>query len=1039
MINVFKKSVLVFAKVSLILVLLTGLGVGALFYKVSNTPLILDEYKPYIREKLSEMLGGIDVDFDHAVFRWKKINKPFYISVQNLKVTDPNFSAISATIPKVHVKLNPIHLLRGKLMPSSLEVFEPKVTVNMGERLAQATSANEEIKIEALEPLLSFLNNPKSLLLIKNISITDAQTHIEGLPQALSFLKESRTNFSVLKDHNLSKIIFELESKGTKIHLDAVYDAKKTLWQIVLKHEALPLVYKSTETNAQKKADLYSLHTSGTIEFNWQAFKGLQNGHISINGRNGLIDAPSFFDKNHSIENLNLEATYEDGKAHLNNLSFKVDESSVIVKGEGLGTEKTKGIDFALNAEARDVILKDLKYLWPKGMAEVPRDWVTRNIKMGKVPYVDLNLKGRLVDLFHDVKMHLDQLEGKIDIANVSVDYLKGMPSATGVFGQALYDQKNFRIQVNKGECHGQKIVKGNVLITKMDEVDQDISIDLNIEGSVKSALELIDFDPLHYAREMKLKSDTAHGYVKTHLKLDFPLETTVTLKEVKVDIKSNLERVRLEAPIQILPVQISAGDFLIVVDQNRLLFKGDALLNQSKAHITWQRNFLASETLKNKLEVTSDFDAKLWAFLGLEKIGTVEGISPLHLVYDDFSNTANLQLKMNTNNMYMRIFGTSKEKGSPGHVEIEARFKQDQLAEIKKFDCVAGDAISIQGSAEFTPGQVLPNKINVNSFKLGKTKIKPKFKLKKNKTYRLTIEGGVLDLESILDQLQNETDAQDLKESFDADVKLDELYVLGERPLKKVEFNTSMVGGMVRKLNMRGYFATTQIPRALFVVVNSPKNGERVLEVTTNHFGELMQSLGLSDRLLRGRLVIKASHDNKPKSPWIGRFKIYDFNLKDPPVLGKLLSLAFPTDFMDLLSDKGMPFSSFSTRFKYKPESIVITDGRAKGSSLGLTVSGSILTKTKELKLHGSVIPAYFLNTLIAKIPLLGEVITGGKDEGLFGVTYTITGFYEKPDINVNPLSAFAPGLIRKIFSSDEVEADSAGDLDEKDDEESY
>ncbi|KAB2831965.1 MAG: hypothetical protein F9K49_08905 [Caedimonadaceae bacterium] len=117
----------------------------------------------------------------------------------------------------------------------------------------------------------------------------------------------------------------------------------------------------------------------------------------------------------------------------------------------------------------------------------------------------------------------------------------------------------------------------------------------------------------------------------------------------------------------------------------------------------------------------------------------------------------------------------------------------------------------------------------------------------------------------------------------------------------------------------------------------------------------------------------------------------------------------------------------------------MVITDGRAKGSSLGLTVSGSILTKTKELKLHGSVIPAYFLNTLIAKIPLLGEVITGGKDEGLFGVTYTITGFYEKPDINVNPLSAFAPGLIRKIFSSDEVEADSAGDLDEKDDEESY
>ena len=66
---------------------------------------------------------------------------------------------------------------------------------------------------------------------------------------------------------------------------------------------------------------------------------------------------------------------------------------------------------------------------------------------------------------------------------------------------------------------------------------------------------------------------------------------------------------------------------------------------------------------------------------------------------------------------------------------------------------------------------------------------------------------------------------------------------------------------------------------------------------------------------------------------------------------------------------------------------------------------------------------PAYFLNTLIGKIPLLGELITGGKDEGLFGVTYKITGSYDHPNISVNPLSALTPGLIRKIFSDEEVE----------------
>lgn len=1026
MINVLKNSLLILMKVSLFLVLLASVGAGALFYKISNTPLILDDYKPYIREKLSDVLGGIDVDFDHAVLRWKKINKPFYISVQNLKITDPSFSDISAEVPKAHIKLNPLLLLQGQFIPSSLEVFEPKISIHVGQKAGHVALSHENAKMgEILESLLSFLNHPKSLLLIKNFHVTNAKTHIEGLPDSYSFLKESRTNLTVSRDHPKTKIVFALQSNGTTLNLDAIFDREEKLWQIALAYEGLPLVYQGPLENGQKKADLYRLQTSGSVQLEWLAHKGLQQAHVALKGESGVIEAPTFFDKNLPLEDVNFDATYKEGKAQLNNLSFKVGESAVVVRGEGGGLDDGRELDFSLTAEARGILLRELQHLWPLGLAPVPRDWVTRNIKVGKVPYADLNIKGRIIDPFHDLQLTLERLDGKIDIAGAGVDYLKGMPHATNVSGQALYDQKNFHILVQKGECHGQKITKGDILITKMDERDQDIAIDLNLEGNFRNALELIDFEPLRYASEMKLKTDTAQGYSKTHLKLDFPLETTVTLKQVKVDIKSILQHVRFEAPIQILPINISAGDFSIVVNQDRLLLKGDSMLNQSKAHITWQRNFLASNTLKNKLEVMCDFDAKLWAHLGLEKIGTFEGTSPLHLVYDDFTNSANLHLKMNTAPVYMRVFGVSKEKGVPGHVAVGALFKQGQLSLIKQFECVAGDTIALHGSAEFMSGQVLPNKINVDSFKLGKTKIKPKFKLKKNKTYQLTIDGGILDLESILDQLEQDTNAQNFKENFDANVKLDELYILGERPLKKVELKMSMVDGLVRQLNMRGYFSITQTPRALFVIINEPNPRERVFEMTTNHFGELMQSLGISDRLLRGRLAIKATHDNQPKSTWNGRFKIYDFNLKDPPVLGQLLSLAFPTDFMDLLSDKGMPFSSFSARFKYKPDGLVITDGRAKGSSLGLTVSGNIATKTKELKLHGTVIPAYFLNTLIAKIPLLGEVITGGKDEGLFGVTYTITGVYEKPDIQVNPLSAFAPGLIRKIFSSDEIDSD--------------
>jgi hypothetical protein len=42
-----------------------------------------------------------------------------------------------------------------------------------------------------------------------------------------------------------------------------------------------------------------------------------------------------------------------------------------------------------------------------------------------------------------------------------------------------------------------------------------------------------------------------------------------------------------------------------------------------------------------------------------------------------------------------------------------------------------------------------------------------------------------------------------------------------------------------------------------------------------------------------------------------------------------------------------------------------------------------------------------------------------GGSNEGLFGVNYGITGAMSSPTLNVNPLSAVAPGFLRKIFGA--------------------
>lgn len=126
------------------------------------------------------------------------------------------------------------------------------------------------------------------------------------------------------------------------------------------------------------------------------------------------------------------------------------------------------------------------------------------------------------------------------------------------------------------------------------------------------------------------------------------------------------------------------------------------------------------------------------------------------------------------------------------------------------------------------------------------------------------------------------------------------------------------------------------------------------------------------------------------------------------------------------------MPFELFKANLRFNDRKVVFAKGRANGSSLGLTVAGTLDRADQMLALHGSIIPAYFLNTLISKVPLVGALLSGGKHEGLVSFTYKITGSQSNPQISVNPASLLTPGFIRKIF---EPATDMSLETDEEDD----
>jgi hypothetical protein len=110
------------------------------------------------------------------------------------------------------------------------------------------------------------------------------------------------------------------------------------------------------------------------------------------------------------------------------------------------------------------------------------------------------------------------------------------------------------------------------------------------------------------------------------------------------------------------------------------------------------------------------------------------------------------------------------------------------------------------------------------------------------------------------------------------------------------------------------------------------------------------------------------------------------------------------------------MDFSGLKINFTRMPGRMALHDGVVRGPVLGGTIDGMIDYANDEMHLRGTLIPLYGANNLLGQLPVVG-LFLGGEKEGLVGVTYEVVGKPGTPILHVNPLSALAPGLLRKVF----------------------
>ena len=289
------------------------------------------------------------------------------------------------------------------------------------------------------------------------------------------------------------------------------------------------------------------------------------------------------------------------------------------------------------------------------------------------------------------------------------------------------------------------------------------------------------------------------------------------------------------------------------------------------------------------------------------------------------------------------------------------------------------------------------------------------KITLKKNKT-NYEINAKTFDGSTLLDKMlenDNKNGISNYLYNFSSVLKIniDQLYTDNVFYLNNFIGNMKFEKNNILDLNLEGNFNNN---KKLTFIIKRSKNDEKITTIFSEYAKPLAKKYkfikGFDDGVLDFYSIKK---NNTSKS----QLRIYDFKLKEVPVLTKILTLASLQGIADLLTGEGIRFNEFEMNFNNKDTLMTIDEIYAIGPAISILMSGYIENK-KLVSLRGTLVPATTLNKVIGSLPLIGNILVGKKTgEGVFGVSFKIKGPPKDLKTTVNPIKTLTPRFITRTL----------------------
>lgn len=720
------------------------------------------------------------------------------------------------------------------------------------------------------------------------------------------------------------------------------------------------------------------------------------------------------------LEALTVVGGYETGRRvfHLDDLQLHFTGGAMRAVGH-LDLAQPKPL-VVVNAVFTPVEAGPASKVWPHFVAAGARTWFATHVRSGRVADVVAQLNFPLLVEPSRWPANAVKLSGRFEGGHVKT--FGELPDLVGAEGRFMLENRRFDVVVDRATVatrHQRRPSLQSFRLEVPDALKRNprAGMDIRVSGETVGLGEIIDAEPLNLltGAGIKLEGLTGTGDVRGRVDLTFEREFNPN----SLDYRFEATLDRFGSPSPILGRRFQEGALKVTVDRKGTTVIGKARIDGVPTDVNM---FEPSD--KSNAPERRDFamvlDDAARQRLGLDLAGMVAGPIKIEIGQPG----ANEQPKRIVSDMtgarlFIPQFGWTKGAGVPAKVMLDMTEEEKGGTRIENF-AIDSEGLQVRGSLTVDKDKKLQS-ADLTRFALRRgDDARIRLQRAADQSLQVNFEAGSFDLRSLLQSIKKQGDPPDVdpKKQSDLVVKAKAARLIGfnDIALTDVIIDAQIRSQAVIKLQM-----TARAPGGRSVEISiRPDGNRRILAMNSDDAGAVLGFLDLYERLRGGTLSLSAVLSGPGSAD--GVLKIVGFGLV-PPKNERVASLRTTNDGLREVAVRDVPisedatFDRFQVGFAMRKGVITVSDGIAKGPATGATMSGQIDLNNQRLNVAGTFIPLYGLNNLVSRIPLFGEIVGAGRNEGLVGVTFKVVGNIDNPVLQFNPISAIAPGIFRRIF----------------------